>query len=334
MFFNDKKKVIIILFSAAFLMLLANIAAPKFFKKENLEEKKHISLEDINIKFKDALFAFGVKPHWVKEKQKGGAKVNYSVSLPKDLPATLILKEIYNSLDGSGAELSSTEKGINGTSKLIIKSSGVNLLAADFYYENNLVRESGSASFLLMDLENLNDEELTSLLIIPEQFGAILIPSEKSKELSKKLINHKKEFILLLNDEINELKYKLNENYSEQRLKSSVKEVAWDFYSAVFLLYDEASAFYNSKLFELVNSELQKREIKFYPLSKFINLTETGAENIPQSLKDYLNTPEKDEKIIFIMNAEDFLSIQDELLNFRKVGYRFISPSTAVISRQ
>lgn len=330
-FFHDKKNIASVLFAAAIIVLLANIIFGNFIEDENFtEEPVELSEVEIDKKFKEALYHFGIKEDWIKENKKGSAKINYAVTIPGDLPVTLILNEIFNAYQPGSADFISREKVINGKSFLEIHSGGEAKLSAEFSYNKNLVRKAGSAAFILEDIMDLNEERLSGILSTTEAFAAVVTPSAKAKILSRKISAGSKEYIVFIGDNITEINYKISDKYSVPRLKNSVRAIVGDFSSALFFMYDEGSSLYESTAFNFVREQLNKRNIRMVPQKSLTRLEGDERDELINEFRSRMFSAKEEEPVLFLISAEDFLKLGEEIVKFRKIGYKFINPSLAL----
>jgi len=324
--FFDQKKIINILFIAAVVILVVNLVLDKFFLEKNNEENSELTTTEIDSTFRLALFNLGIHEDWIK-KQKGREKpVNLSVRIPKDLPIVLVLQEMNNVFDTNRVKINSVEKKIGGSTTLNLISGGEEKLKASLIYNDKVKRKTVRIGFIVNRTDD--DIETDSLLFeYPEKFAFMLIPSENSAEFVKKILKNEKEYIIYLNDQIDELKFKLSEDYSAVRLKNSIREIVGTFPQAVFFLIDDKSSLFNSNVYPLLREELEKRKIRLIEESTFKNLSSLEKENSFEIFNNALDNLNSGEDKVYIISTEDFLALNPEIIRYRKLGYRFTNPS-------
>jgi hypothetical protein len=324
-FFSYKRKIISILFFTAVVLILLNIAADKIFLG-SLKELKELSGQEIDKKFRTAVFNFGLERDWVKKspaRNNGTFYSSYKIDLPADLPVTLILKEINRLFKEGNVNIYSEEEKINGKTSVKISSGDEIKLKAQFRYKSALKRNAGEISFLLLDILTLNEKEDSVLLSSPESFYIVLIPSKSAAEEAGKISRYGKKYALLLNDEIPELKYNFKEGYSEGRLKASVREIIADFPDLKFFIIDDNSALYSSRVFSFVEKEFIRRNLHFYKKSGLESLQESGAEDIVSRFKKIGASREKRN---ILTSIHDYILLGPEIVKYKKIGCRFIPP--------
>jgi hypothetical protein len=324
----DQKKIAVILFFTTVTFLIANIIADKITGTRVDVVPQELSGEDINSKFISAVRVFGVSPDWItakKHSKKDPASLyaSYSIDVPPDLPIALLIREVTNTYDTNNVKLVINEKKIKGITSLKLLSGGKQKIAAEFNYKAGLNRKAGSIGFLLEDFKDLDDTEDSVLLNSPESFAVILMPSKQDRDLAKKITGAGKEYVIFLNDDISELIYRLNPNYSETRLKGSIRSILGDFGSSVFLIIDDNSSLFSSPAYTVLKHEMEKRNIKLLRKNSFRALN-------PDNLRAYLRGINDGELKTVVMSAGDYIKINNTLMSFRKVGYKFINPSLSV----
>ncbi|MEO8399222.1 MAG: hypothetical protein ABI550_05320 [Ignavibacteriaceae bacterium] len=331
---TSKRLLIQILFAAALLLVASNIIFNKFFRVEKPSEFPEVSALEINQKFMNSVLSFGLNNDWIKKDKKTKSDstfFSYKISIPQDLPITVILSEINSSLKNLNVNIFSKEDKINGKTELTILSKENLKLSASFDYNNEMRRKAGYIGILVSNLNELNDEKLNKVLNFPELFGYIIFPSKSSSEFVKKVSKFRKEYVVILDDEIKELKYKLDEDYSAGRLKSSIRSIIGSFPNASFFLIDNNSDLFSSKIYDFVENEFEKRKIKFIKKNTLFEILSEPLNQIKSSFNNLVRSNEKGWGRVIIVPAENFNLIEDEIISLRKIGYKFISP-TQIIS--
>jgi hypothetical protein len=330
---SKKRKIIVGLFVAAIAVLIANLALSIVWK-ENFpaaEKKREINPLVIENKFKESLVNLGFENEWIKKKKQ--SKINllsYNVSVPADLPITVILDEVFTSFKNFDVNVKSEEQKINGRTALKISGKDNFKLTAEFHYDKSLSRNAGKVGIYISGINNLSNDEVIKLLSIPETFELLLIPSKSSGEILKILAVHKKGYGILLSDEINELEYKLNESYSNGRLKSSIRSIIGKFYNASAFIIDNKSDLFSSHVYSLLKEEFDKRKIKLIPENDFADLTNESSNTALIDFRTQVEKTKRGEKSEFVMTADEFELLQPEIIKFRRVGYKFFMPSELI----
>lgn len=336
-----KRTSVQILLGIVIVLLLANIIYKKYIMTKMPPEKAEVSSKLIKDKFLSSVNSFGLKKKWIvqtKNKEDKNSQNNqdsifysYKISVPQDLPIPVILNEINSSLNNENVKLISKEEKINGKCLLSIYSKNNLKLLAAFEYNKEMRRKAGYVGIIISGLENLNDDETSQILNFPEQFGYNVIPSKEAEEFVKKHLNSKKEYIVLLNDDINELKYKLEENYSEPRLKGSIRSIIGSFPKTTFIMIDDNSNLYKSSIVNFIANEFEKRKIKLIKQSSLLDITGESKNQIQSTFSNLVKSSNENWGKVIIVPVDRFSLIEDEIIRLRKVGYKFINPSQILL---
>jgi len=324
--FNNKST-LQILFGAVLILLIPNLVLDIIDNESNLiSNKTELSSTEIDSLFRLSLRSFGLLDDWIKEIKSSKLDKSYKVKIPKDLSIPVILVEINSNFWETDVRISSVEKIFSGRTILEIKSKDEIKLRADFDYNKSIFRSAGTAAFILNNFE-LSSFEDSLLLDIPEPFSPLLIPSTENLTLSKLIIDKQKTFSLLLNDDIPELKYKLKDSYSQNRLKRSLLSIINDFSSATYFFIDDRSDLFNSSVFSYLNDELIKRKIKIVKLSYLQKLNFSEMNVLISSFDTFMKNTADGESITFLISADNFRNLLPIIESYRKVGYKIVHPS-------
>ncbi len=332
------KNIALIIFGIVIVLLILNIIVIKYIEKNDQPKNREaISGIEIDSLFRTALDNYGFSNNWiVKEKIKNisgdSLYSTYSVSVPKDVPIHLIILELKNLYWQAEVDIDAEE--LVRTKKTLLKlSSGKQLkLAAELFYNDNMKREYGTVSFLVSDLP-LEDEQVLNLFLdTPELFYVVLTPNDDSKKRLSVLSKAGKRYALLLDDKITELNFKLSGNYTNDKIKKSIKEIVGTFYNAVFFIIDDRSDLFESQKYPLIKSELLKRGIVLVPASKFETLSASKV-NAADNFKDFMKTLQKKDEKVLLVQAGELSSIVNLISSYRKIGYKFIYPGDIIIKR-
>lgn len=326
----DKKKVINILFGMAVFILAANLITGEFLKGKINNNKNELKLSEIELQFISALSNLGVKGDLIQKRKGNNSPVKFSVRVPRDLPVVVILQEMNYVFDPSDVEIQTVENKLGGKTSTNFSSGDEIKLNAEFFHDSELSRKNIHIGFLVTRFEE--ESETDSLLLdFPERFAVVLIPSNVSSEFAKKIIERRKEYVVYLGDDIEELEYKLSDDYSASRLRNSIREIVGTFQQAVFFLVDTQSVLYKSKAFYLLKEELEKRKIILMESSNFENLSMEGTDDSSELFTRAIDSMRKGDNKILLVSAQDFLNLNSTIVKYRKMGYRFTLPSSLIL---
>ena len=331
----SRKELIIVLFSLVIFLLILDIVLSKIFKHSgNQIEKIELYSGEIKDGFISGMHNFVIKNDWIDEnkndiKKGDSLKYSFKVKVPKDLPIPLLLNEISNSFPPGEITCVSRESKVNGTTNLSLSSGGFDKLKAEFIYDPEIRRTSCSLGFLVYGLTKLDPVLQDHLIKVPELFTVVLIPSKESLEISKRLKTNNKNYAVILNNEINDLDYKLVSSYSTERLKLSIRSILGNFSDAAAYLYNGNSGFTGESKFAFINNEFEKRNVRFIDINKFDLIEERGT-SLDISFEQIVNRANENKTELIYISADNYLKLKPLILKYMKVGYKFINPSTVL----
>lgn len=332
------KNIAVILFGVVVILLVVDIVITKYVTdEEQPKNRETLSGIEIDKSFHSALKNYGFSDSWISKKKikniSGDSLFSsYTVKVPKDVPIQLLILELKNIFWEYEVNLEAEEITAGKKTLLQISSDNTLKLAAEFYYDEKIIRQFGTVSFLVNDLPLQDEEQLKTVLNIPELFYTVVTPKEESKKRLSQLSKAGKRYALLLDDNITELNFKLSSSYSDDKIKKSIKEIVGTFYNAVFFIIDDRSDLFESKKYPLIQSELLKRGIKVIPFSKLETLAASKV-NSEDKFQDFMLTVKKNDEKVLMVSANDYLTISTLIPSYRKIGYKFIYPGDIIIKR-
>lgn len=334
---GDKRRLVQFLFGIAVFFLIVNIIIGRIYHSEIPKSKKEIPSKTINQNFQSALFNLGFKAEWItslkKRKNKPDSlKYSYLVKVPSDLPIPIVLNEINEQYDSNDVVIKNKELKINGKNKINIYSGSNLKLTADFEYDDQIKRKTVDVGFMLTDFNSLNTEEDSVLLKSSEPFAVIIIPSKSSEKLINILAENRKEFAVLLNDDISDLDFKLRENFSQNKNELSMRSIIYNYKKSICFLEDEKSDIFNSSVKKTILKELTKRKIKLIPINNFRKINGSSDKIIESNFNNFMENLEGNKKRLVVISSKDYYKIQSLIVKYRMIGYKFVNPSQVIYS--
>lgn len=331
---NTKQKIIAYLLAASFLLLLGNILVDRFHKvKPGLPYpgQSLLSAGEINSLFEDAVCEFGVEKSWIERKpigtdQSGEATFNYNVKVTADLPVTLILNELNRRFLEHGLKITAKEMRKEKTTSIKILREKNVMLQADFVTDPAAVRSAATIGFIIKDVEKLSDKDFAEFLSLPENYTIVLSPSEKSEKAAKEIVSQNKEYIVLLGDKIDEVRFRFDDDYSDKRLNTSVRSILGAFGNSKLYLVDDASDLYKSRQYLVVKTAFEKRKLNLVPLNTFTELKSREDKDLESMFRYYCESSASGERILLV-TAKNFLELKEDVDLYRKKGCKFVFPS-------
>ncbi len=329
---NTQQRIIAALFAVAILLLAVNIIVGKVFKTENqIITPKILSAEEIDSLVFVSIQNFGlelsaIKKQKIKEISIDDNYSTYALSLPKDLPIPVFISELNEIFSDFAVDILTDEKVISGKTLLKIFSEDELRFAANIDYNPNLIREAASVGFLININDKTEKSTIDNLLNTPEPFAFLFTPSLVMKTFVASNQKSSRQFALLLGDETTDLDFKFESNYSERRLKSSIRYVLSAFSQAAFFVIDDNSSFYGSKIYSFVEKEFLARKIKIIKKSE-LSILSGAITSAPTQFSELVQSLESDQSMLVVCSPEDFDSILNDIRRFRKIGYKYSVPS-------
>jgi hypothetical protein len=302
-----------------------------FTKAKPVEEYSIANPREIDSLMLYTLNEYGIETGWIKKIPHG--KINrdtteyFQIKVPPDLPIPVLISGIGRSFSPKNIDVSSKELEVNGHTILSLTSGKKNVCHAEFVVDKLLVRKAADFGIILNRFYELSDKESGRLLSIPEKFAAVLIPSPVTEKMKDSIANYEKEYVILINDNIEEPKYKLESDFESKRIKNAISEIIRIFGNAKLFLIDDGSKLYKSGVYNLISKEFEKRKLPLNKISDYIYIHEHNGQDIQHYFRKICGSYTNSEKKTLVVDAEDFTGLLHEIELFRNKGYKFVLPS-------
>jgi len=328
----DKKNTAYVLFIIVLILIISDLLVKKIFLEDpEVQTTTVLSPIDIDKNFYELLKNFGIDDKLIKRKAPRSKdsrhqQFSYTVTVPSDLPIPVILDDVYTEFSMNGFDISSEEKESGGKSIIKVSANDKLIISAEFKYSDKIFRKKGRVGIVISQfrVDALQD---SLFFDIPESFCILLQPSKYNSKVANFVSRKNKEYAVLINDNGDELEFKLKGNYSAQRIKNIVRTIVGSFSSAVFFVVDDASDFFDSPGYKIVVSEIQKRKIKIVKLSSFMNLSREELIGVSESFKNIIEELAADDQKIILVTRDGFDALLPSIALFRKSGIKFVNPS-------
>lgn len=218
-----KTKFVQILIGISVILLFGNIIVGITDSEEKVPVKKELYVHEIDSLFFRSLRHFDIKNEWLQKKhiknKIDSVSYIFYLNLPKSITIASVIKEINSAYFNLPVKVTSTERKNFGKTVLEIHSNNNQKLQCYLDYDKKLKREYSKISFLISDIENLDEFELEKLLKISYDYNLLSLHEENYQSLQKSINENKKESILLIDDNIDSKKYSLQPGNEKVRLK-------------------------------------------------------------------------------------------------------------------
>jgi len=319
-------KLLVILFSISLLLLLSHLVLSFVNHDTNLKSALTLSNEEINKKFKESLFGFAIKDEWIKTVKDNSSIPSYRVYVPSDLPIPQILSELIKQYDGYNIEVTAEEKKIHGRTLMQLTSDRAIKLKAEFRISNDIDRTGSKSAIFICGRENKEAEYDSLMITTSRDMSALLIPSKSNSVYSKWLKENGFDYAVLLNNDINDLEFRLSKDYSEKRLKLIVQNIVVSFPNTLFYAINKSSDIYSSPNYLVIKKEFDKRKIRFFTTDslKFIDNTQ---QNISERLNSIVKNIKEEDITRIVVSFDAYKLLTDELKKLIRIGYKFVKPA-------
>ncbi len=323
-----KNSILKIFFIVASLLLLSHLIVDFFIignPFENRREEQLTSTEDLLFSVFDN---YGIKNNWISKRTSRRQKIDtltteYYVQIPPDIPVPLLIREMHALFNNDDYKISALEKEINGRSIVTISSADNYQVITEFIRNRTIKRDVINLAFIIIEFDNLNPVDAARLLQLKVNFSLLFNPSNVNEERAKEIALVNKEYALLLSDEIKEIAFKLDKNFSGIRLRESFTNILRAFPFVKIFVYDDSHSFMTPLIYDVMTLFAGNNKIKFLPLSQL-------NDELFKTETSYLTSELHTNNEIFLTSASSFLEKYDELNSFRKKGNKIVSPSELV----
>ena len=329
--FNRRTAAVTLLIVAVFLLAVNSLLSLFNPQEESQSGQNKLSTFQIDSLFLFSLNSFGLNKEWIKEVQNKKTDKSYIVRLPNDLSIPVVLAEINTNFFGKNLIFSSEEKDFSGRTRLTINRRNKTILSAELKYDREIFRPRRKLAFLIKDYE-LSSSEDSLFLELPEPFSVLLLPSVQNTKLLKYVTDLNKTYSIIIDDNIPDIKYRLNESHSQKRLKTSLQSIINDFSKASFFIINDNSDLYLSPSIEFVKVELEKRNIKMTPLSEIQQLNYANETELENTFDNYIKEIGEGKGVLFLITSDEFRTLLPEIERYRKTGIKIVHPSEIILA--
>lgn len=319
----------------AVVLLFINVAIDLIKKpaKKNHEQSRELSTTQIDSVFLSVLDQYGIENEWIstskiKIADEDSISKQFTVKLPADLSIPLIIKDINKIIENDITGFVSEEKKIFGTTEIRIYTNEILKLKAILIPNAETVRLRNQLSIIISDAYDLSTSDFNSFLSVPYVLSAVMIPGESSVIQADTLKKYSKEYIVLLNNENKETKFRLESGDQKELIKNSVINIVSGFRKAVLFCVDEQSKLFNSTIYNFVRDDFKRHGVKLVHESEFLQIASDEDSELISKFRYHCDDKSNGNQKIFLMSFEDFLKIRPELEKFRKKGNMVVALSS------
>ncbi len=323
-----KRKFIYSLVVFSILLIISNILLEVTSKKEK-KTIQEISINEIELKFSSTLNNYGILSNWIKKvyvknRLSDSLDFLYNVTLPQEVSMPALIKDLNNSFDLEKITIETIERKNHSNTQLRIYSNKKLKLQANLRDSKKISRKYASYSFLVHADVNNDERAINEMEDIYCDFTYLITPSKEAFEI-KNSFNGK--YALLINDALSGTEYSLEEDFSKQKLTNRIRSIVINFGNDKTYLIDETSAIFNSKTYNLLRDEFEKRGINLISLQKYSKLKGKTKQELISLFQFYTTSLKGKGEKTFLINSIDFLELQPLIAKQIKMGDKVVNVS-------
>ncbi len=327
---NRKQKFIKYLFALTIILLITDISIDHFIKKEKIPIVNKLSVKQIESVFFKVLDDYGIKSQWISSKKvkpsvDDSTAAQYFIKIPSDIPIPFILKDINSIIEKDITGFVSEEKKIYGLTEIRIYTNEILKLRASLLPDKNIIRTNNELSFIISDAMDLSESNFNNFLSVSYPLACTVVPGKNIIQKVDSMKNYRKEYAILLNDDISNSEMKLKQEFQKELLRGSIKNIISSFKDARAYFVDEKSAVYNSAIYNFVRDDFNRQGITLYPKSELIELNAKEDSELFSKFKFFCNDTTGIHQKLFISTFENYQKILPELIRLKKKGHKIIS---------
>ncbi|KAF0152054.1 MAG: hypothetical protein FD143_1422 [Ignavibacteria bacterium] len=334
---STKRKIFTYLLFTALALLLVNIAVDLFTHKTKKPVASELSRTEIENTFWKVLDDYGINAEWVKKKKfreehEDSINAQFLVTLPAEVPIPLIIKDINNVIEKDITGFVSKEMQIFGATEIRIYTNEMLKLKATLTPDPKLARNRNDFSFIISDAFTLSDKKFSDFLNVTYPVAAAIVPDTDELLKVDSLQRFSKEYVLLINNDIDDSKMKLVQEYQKELLRSSIRNILSAFPNAKYVTVEERSKLFNSPIYNFVRDEFKKRRFTVFPLSEFIRLETEDEQELVSKFKFYSEDTTASRQKVFYLTLDNFGKITPLIVKYKKQGSKIVPVSKSYLS--
>ncbi|MCS7052368.1 MAG: DUF2075 domain-containing protein [Ignavibacterium sp.] len=300
------------------------VALDKYFLANvNNAKTEPISQTEVERIFLNSLQEFQIDSSMFNFTTQNGYK-SFDVKVFQDLPIDLVLLNLQKKFSGRDVIISSSELSKNKRSITKISSNNRIILKSEFIIDTSLTRIKNKIGFLIKVFKA--NEISKELLESTEQIAFLFNPSKIFYKPIKDILNSNKKYCLLVNEDIDDLIYKLDKSYSKILIKNTINNIIRDFDHFNTVIVDNSHEWLTQDKLNLIKNEFRRNKVNFVIQNTLVDISELD-DDIYNDLLNKIMKMKKDEDKIFIINRDQYLNIYRNFPYLRKMGYKIVNPT-------
>lgn len=292
-------------------------------KNESIIDNEN-ETERVEKLFLEALSENGIDKKYIQKKiskNEDSKRYFYEIMVPKDFSIPSLIADYQEKLLPYNIKLNSSEKRNNLALKAI-RGNHI-LLVASFIHSDKAKIKKNNIGLVIYDFFQASEKEKEQILNWPYKLNLIALPGSEFIELKKTKNYFNKKIYFIINDQIEDIKYKVNSRMSHARLKSAAANLANLAGDEMIIFIDNRAEIANSIALEFIKNEFDKRNVKLFFLKNFKEIEDEKFQELLSKIEYYLN-PEIFNKEIYLISYKNFLLAKESFQKAAKKSSNFI----------
>ncbi len=320
-------------------MLIIQIAIDRSQKPQKVSTLTELSVVQIEKVFFKVLDEYGIDPKWISSKKVKAAEddsthFQYFIKIPSDVPVPLIIRDINKLIQKDITGFVSEEKKIFGPTEVRIYTNEILKLKATLTPDKNIIQIRNDFSFIISDALDLSEANFNKFLSISHPLACLVVPDGSSITKADSLKKYRKEYIVLLDDQISDSKMRLKQEYQKEILRGSIKNIVNSFKESHHYIVDVNSVLFNSPIYNFVLDDLNRRGIALLASSRIIDLYAKEDSELFSKFRFYSNDTTGSHQKFFLISFENYQKLVPELEGLRKKGNKIVPFSKSFIAKK
>jgi len=323
-----QKKLISILFAIALVLILTDIIIDKIDADKPKVKLNEVSSKQLEERLFTALNNYGIKENWIEKrnfKNHPGDSLTYRffITLPGDLPHLEVLREFFSLNPETDVKIRAREEKQDTRTLLKVSVNDEQKLEATFRTIPDTLRNYPTLTFLITKMSELSREQSEHLLAMPYSTGICIPPTPDGDVLRERAKFYNKQFFVMINDQLQE-PYILEPDETKSELNKAIQKITTEYKGATGFIIDNNSELYNSVIFSFLRDRFAEKNCVLYSMARYKKLDSESIDDLLSRIYFYAKSSGPDEKKLFLIPAEKFHNIIDDINKLRKFGYKLL----------
>lgn len=328
----NKKKIIFIQIIFSVALIFALLFTKDEIKKNEPLSKLSITTDEISNKFYQSMLEFNLDSSFIRKKRTKNINLpEFRVAVPVELPIPILIQNLTSTFLNYDVQISAEERRLNRAATFMLQRENKNIFVVDFVSDTNAIRRIGNLSLIISGLTPTNFDEFKEILIYPEHLTFMINPLKNSEQLSKKILANRKNFLVELIEDTDELALKLSPEYSNNRLRISVRTIVGTFPDENIFYINKSGELYQSPVFPFIQSEFDRRKIMISDINKIQRISSEANIELAKYFDEKINSIAPNDVAVLMIDINNFENIIEILKAKKRKGMKILPFNQAFI---